>query len=402
MAKAGPKGEVGMNRSGKWSIGAVAAVTAIAVFVWGPWRSSHDPSAYELVGIDKGPIVSRISASGTVSARTTVLVGSQVSGRLDEIHVDFNSPVKTGQLLARIDPLIFEAQVAQARANRMAAQAQVQRARAQAEEAERDLARKDVLNQRRLIATVDLDSARSRMEVFRADVQAAESSLAQAMASLRQAELNLEMTAIVSPIDGVVISRDVDEGQTVAASFQAPTLFTLAEDLRKMQVHTNVAESDVASIVAGKPAEFTVDAYPGRIFEGTIREIRNAAQNVQNVVTYDAVIDVENPDLALKPGMTASVSFVLESREDVLRLPNAALRFRLPDRQPPPPAKGQRAIWLEGEEGPRAAMIRTGLTDGTYTEILEGAREGDRAIVDVRTAGSRPAVRLPMGGGGRR
>jgi len=388
-----------MNR--KIGIGAAAAVAVVAaVGLWAPWKGRSAPSEVESLPIDRGAIVSRISASGTVSARTTVLVGSQVSGRIQEIHVDFNSPVTKGQLLARIDPRVFDAQVEQARANVAAARAQIAKAKAQATEASRDLDRKTRLDERRLIASVDLDSARARADVAQAEVQAAQSALVQANANLRQAELNVAYTAIVSPIDGVVISRDVDVGQTVAASLQTPTLFTLAEDLRKMQVHTNVAESDVAKVAAGNPASFTVDAYPGRTFEGIIREVRNAAQTTQNVVTYDAVIDVENPDLALKPGMTASVSFVLDARDDVLRLPNAALRFRPAGRTAPPPKPGERTIWLEGPEGPRPASVRTGITDGTFTEILGGAAEGDRAVVDARGPGRPSGPRIRMGGRG--
>ncbi|AKU90866.1 efflux RND transporter periplasmic adaptor subunit [Vulgatibacter incomptus] len=324
-----------MKRSRFWIIGAVVAAGGGAVFLAGQMRGGPATS-YESLAVDRGPIVSRISASGAVSARTTVLVGSQVSGRLSEMFVDFNSEVKKGQLLARIDPRLFEAGVEQSRANLMAARAQLARARAQSDLATRDLERKRVLAERRLIATVDLDTSGSQADVAAAEVQAASGSVAQASANLRQAEINLAMTDIVSPIDGVVISRDVDVGQTVAASLQAPTLFTLAADLRQMQVDTDVAESDVARIESGKTAEFTVDAYPGRTFQGTIREIRNAPKTTQNVVTYNAVIDVDNPDLALKPGMTASVSFVLASRDNVLRLPNAALRYR-PSSGPPGP-----------------------------------------------------------------
>jgi len=376
-----------MKRSRLWIVGALLAAGATGLYFFGPWGKEEAPS-YETLALDRGSIVSRVSASGTVSARTTVLVGSQVSGRLSEIHVDFNSVVKKGQLLARIDPRIFEAGVEQAKANLQAARAQVLRAQANLGEAEREVERKRVLTERRLIASVELESAQARLVVARADVESAKSSLAQASASLDQAELNLAFTSIISPIDGVVISRDVDVGQTVAASLQAPTLFTLAEDLRQMQVHTNVAESDVARIKEGGEAEFSVDAYPGRTFKGTIREIRNAAQNVQNVVTYNAVIDVENPALELMPGMTASVSFVLAQRDDALRIPNAALRFRPPGAQVPRAPQGERTIWLEGPAGDaQPVSIRTGITDGTYTEVLSGADPGSRAIVDVRGTG---------------
>ena len=283
---------------------------------------------YETARVDRGRIVAQVTATGTLSALVTVQVGSQVSGRIQQLFVDFNSPVKKGQLIAKIDPQLFQATLEQARANHIAARADLARAKVQAADAARQLARTRSLAERKLVAQADLDTAQATAEGAQAGVDAAAGKVEQARASLQQAQVNLAYTNIISPINGTVISRSVDVGQTVAASLQAPTLFVIAEDLAKMQVDTSVAEADIGKLRAGMDASFTVDAFPGRRFRGTVRQIRNAPQNVQNVVTYDAVVDVGNPDLELRPGMTANVSFVFADRADVLRVPNGALRFR--------------------------------------------------------------------------
>src|SRR5512133_3066104 len=308
---------------------AIAIVLAVGAALWG-WRATHRPAAitYETQPADRGAVVAKVTATGTLSALVTVQVGSQVSGRLAQVLVDFNSPVKKGQLIARIDPQLFDAAVEQARANLVAANGNLAKSRAQAVDADRQAKRSASLAEQKLVAQADADTAASNADAARAQVAATEGSVSQARAALHQAEVNLAYTKIVSPTDGVVISRNVDVGQTVAASLQAPTIFVIAEDLARMQVDTNVAESDVGKLQSGMDATFTVDAYPGERFRGTVRQIRNAPQTVQNVVTYDAVIDVRNPDLKLRPGMTANVSFVWAQRQDVLRVPNAALRFR--------------------------------------------------------------------------
>jgi HlyD family secretion protein len=238
-----------------------------------------------------------------------------------------------------------------------------------------------------------VDTARANADATKAAVRSAEASLAQARAAMKQAEVNLAYTTIVSPIDGVVISRNVDVGQTVAAAFQAPTLFTIAEDLRKMQVHCNVSEADVGRLKPGMTATFTVDAWPSERFSGTIHEVRFAPQTLQNVVTYDAVIDVDNPELKLKPGMTASVTVVVAQREDVLRIPNAALRFRPSaelQRQIPAdfrtdPSPDRRIAWVLRGDEPQPVSLRVGLSDGTVTEVVEGALQpGNKLVSDVK------------------
>jgi HlyD family secretion protein len=294
------------------------------------WRGAHrsPPVEFDTAAVDRGRIVSRVTATGTVSALVTVQVGTQVSGTIQKLFVDWNSPVKKGQLIAKIDPQLFEAAYQQAQANYEAAQGNLVKAEAQETDAGRQFAREKGLLDRQLVAQADYDTSQSNVEVTKGQAAAARGALAQAKAQLAQAKVNLDMTRIVSPTDGTVISRSVDVGQTVAASLSAPTLFTIAQDLRKMQVDTSVAEADVGKLSAGMPATFTVDAFPGERFKGKVRQIRNAPQTVQNVVTYDAVIDVDNADLKLRPGMTANITFVSAEKDDVLRVPNAATRYK--------------------------------------------------------------------------
>ncbi|OGQ91632.1 MAG: efflux transporter periplasmic adaptor subunit [Deltaproteobacteria bacterium RIFOXYA12_FULL_58_15] len=375
---------------------------------------------FETATVERGSIIAKVTASGTLSALVTVQVGSQVSGRVKDILVDYNAVVSRGQVIARIDPQLFEATREQARANYAAAKAEVTKARIQAAEASRQQQRAAGLFERKLIAEAERDTAQATADGAAAQVDAANGHLAQALATLHQSEVNLQYTHIVSPINGVVISRNVDVGQTVAASLQAPTLFVLAEDLRKMQVNTSVAEADIGRLDAGMPVLFTVDAYAGERFTGTVRQIRNAPQTVQNVVTYDAVIDVDNPDLKLRPGMTTTVTFIYAQKDDVLRVPNAALRFRPPQdvlaRQKDDHPKGEapnrvsdttmgtgpddrlrdttdgtavapkstRWIWLMRADAPTRVAIETGISDGALTEIAKGdVQAGDMVITDA-------------------
>jgi HlyD family secretion protein len=366
------------------------------------WRavSSKPAPSVETVKADRGRIVVQVTASGTVSALKTVLVGSQVSGRVAELHADFNDPVNKGQLLARLDTQLFQSAVGQARASAAVARSNVTRAQAQLREAERQVVRDRTLGDQKFLAQEVVDSGIAAADVARAALAGARAQAQQAAASLRQAELNLAMTAIYSPIDGVVISRSVDVGQTVAASLQAPTIFTLAEDLRKMQVEAHVAEGDVSKLSPGMPVSFTVDAFPGQKFRGTLRQVRNAATTVQSVVTYDAIVDVENPDLKLRPGMTANVSFVVTDREDVVRIPNAALRFRptgeaaarLP--RTPSAARGARAVYVQAPDGQglRRIPVRVGATDGSHSELLEGEVSPGLALVTDLGGPEKPAA----------
>jgi HlyD family secretion protein len=378
-----------MLRNRKWLILTLTAlVLALGIYKFTS-KSSKPERKYETAKIERGRIVAKVTATGTLSALVTVQVGSQVSGRIQKLFVDFNDKVKKGQVLAKIDPQLFAAALEQARANYMAAQSNLKKAQVQMQLAERQLARSKSLADRKLIALADFDTAQSDFDVAKAQVESIRGSMAQARAGLTEAQVNLDYTTIVSPINGSVISRNVDVGQTVAASLQAPTLFVLAEDLAKMQVDTNVAEADVGKLRSGMQAVFTVDAFPNEKFIGTVRQIRNAAQMVQNVVTYDAVIDVSNPDLKLKPGMTCNVTFVYAEKDAVLKIPNAALRFR-----PPEDLGGtnhykktdnvKKTIWLLVDNTPKMANIETGISDGSLTELIAGdVREGDRVITDI-------------------
>ncbi|HEU5060116.1 MAG TPA: efflux RND transporter periplasmic adaptor subunit, partial [Kofleriaceae bacterium] len=343
----------------------------------------------------------------------TVQVGSQVSGRILELKADFNSRVEKGQVIARIDPQLFQTEVAKARANHNSARAQVTRAEAELAQAHRNHDRTTSLAGQQLVAKADVDASLAALQTAEASVAASRAMLSQAKAAVEQAATNLALTTIVSPISGIVISRNVDVGQTVAASLQAPTLFTIAEDLAKMEVHTSVAESDVGRLSAGMPVEFTVDAHPAEQFRGTVKEVRYAPQTVQNVVTYDAVVSVDNSDLKLRPGMTADVTFLIEKRDAVVVVPNTALRFRPPQKvldeigwkppderaraaggQPrvrggrpekgPRPGASRRLVWKLGKDGvPAPAMIEIGISDGKLTEVVSGVAEGETVIVGV-------------------
>jgi HlyD family secretion protein len=372
--------------------------------VTGAWLSTRTrtiPIRYQTAVVDRGPVSAKVTANGALSALVTVSVGSQVSGRIDSLRADFGSRVKQGDVIATIEPSMFVASVRQARANRAAALATLERAKAQRVNAERQYARQKSLLAQRLVAEAEYDAAEAALGVARADVQAAAASATQAQAALEQAELNLRYTTIVSPIDGVVISRSVDVGQTVAATLQAPTLFSIAHDLTRMQVDTNIAEADVGKMHEGMRVSFTVDAYPGRSLLGTVRQVRDNAQTLQNVVTYDAVIDVDNSERLLKPGMTATVTFVYAERADVLRVPNAALRFK-PDRatlallkrEAPrdPTTPDERIVWLLRAGGAEPVRVHIGISDGTSTEVLTGdVRAGDRAVVEA-SGDTKPAA----------
>ena len=423
---------------------AAVAVLAGGYALWRSTRSAPKPSI-DTVAVDRGRIVAKVTATGTLSAIVTVQVGSQVSGRVAALYADFNSRVKKGQLIAKIDPALFQAAAEQARANLTAARGNLAKSVAQAADARRQADRNKTLAERKLIAQADLDTAVANAEAADAQVEASKGQVEQARAALNQAEVNLAYTSILSPTNGVVISRNVDVGQTVAASLQAPTLFVIAEDLAKMQVDTSVAEADVGRLSPGMPTSFTVDAYPSDVFRGTVRQIRNAPQTVQNVVTYDAVIDVDNPDLKLKPGMTANVTFVYAEKDDVVRVSNAALRFRPPASMlaaaagrngnrtaggtgpsggsgPSGPAaadpgaagpgpggahrsaqaaaqlRDARTVWVLRDGAPTPVRIRVGISDGAVSEVVDGdLKPGDQVITDAAAGLSNFAAGLRRG-----
>ena len=359
----------------------------------------------------RGDLVASVTATGTVNPLKTVQVGTYVSGPVQAIDVDFNSPVKNGQRVAKIDPRPFELRVRQSEAALANARAKVDKARSDLEYKTANLARNQKLARQGIIAADAVQVLASGVDQARADVALAEAEAQQSAAQLEEARVNLGYTDIVSPVDGVVVSRAVDVGQTVAASFQTPTLFVIAEDLTKMQVNANVSEADIGVVREGQPATFSVDAYPERMFTGTVAQVRNSPLNVQNVITYDVVIDADNADLALRPGMTANVDIVTGKRDDVLRVPTAALRFRPPagDRTTAAPPDGT-AVWRLANGRPEPVNVETGLADDSYTEVKPGNLvEGDPVIVAVerpRTATDTTGTQRPpgfnMGGGGGR
>jgi HlyD family secretion protein len=409
-----------MSRNWRRGIWIGSGVVVLTLAALGFATAGKGPTLeYDTVTVDRGPVVARVTASGTLSALITVQVGSQVSGRIQKLFVDFNSPVKKGELLAKIDPRLFQAAVEQARADDSAAQANLAKAKAQAAVASLQYERSKELAARHILAQADLDTARADADAAAAAVDAAAAAVEQTRAALDKAEVNLAYTSIVSPTDGIVISRDVDVGQTVAASLQAPTLFVVARDLRRMQVDTSVAEADIGRVRAGMTASFTVDAYPTDTFRGVVREVRNAPQTLQNVVTYDAVIDVDNPDLRLKPGMTANATFVYDRADDTLRVRNAALRFR-PDpglvaemeggphparretgagRTPPVSDPHEHTVFVLHGDHARPVPIETGVSDGTMSAVVTGRLEvGDRLVTDARSpspSGSSTGRRRP-------
>ncbi len=413
-----------------WLVGVLVAVALLLTRCGG----GEPKPGWRTAAADRGDVVMRVSASGSLSAVVTVEVGSQVSGRVQSLFADFNSVVRKGERIGKIDPALFEAAVAQAQANVAASRGNLQRLEVQAEEAARQARRATQLFDQKIVSENDRDSAVSNRRATAAAVAQAQGQLAQTLAALQQAQTNLRYTDILAPTDGIVISRAVNVGQTVAASLSAPVLFTIAQDLRAMEVHTNVAESDIGRLRGGMPVTFTVDAYPGEPFTGRIREIRNAPQVVQNVVTYDAVVEVANTDLRLKPGMTATVNVTVERRDAVLRVPSAALRFR-PDAVagPASPTMGgaqsgrapmgarasrpggapsddraradrrgsERSVWVLAAGQPAERRVSIGITDGTFVEITAGElREGDPVIVGVEGAGGAGSGRggAPRGG----
>ena len=345
-------------------------------------RGGSKGPQYRTEKVTRQDIRSMVTATGAMNAVIMVNVGTQVSGTIKELYADYNSPVKKGQVLALIDPATFQAQVDQARANLAMAKAQEEKAEASLLEARRAMERSMTLYQKNYIAKSDLDTAETNEQGARAQLSSAKAQIMQARASLNFAEKNLQYTHIISPVDGIVISRDVDIGQTVAASFQTPTLFSIAQDLTKMQIDTSVDEADIGKVAEGQNVKFTIDAHPDETFTGTVSVIRNAPITVQNVVTYNVVITVANPEGKLKPGMTANVSIILEEKKGVLSLPNAALRFRPADKKSEEVRKAKdTGVWILDKNEPKRIGITTGSSDGRYTEIVSGPLAENQEVI---------------------
>jgi len=386
-----------------------------------------EPVRYRTAEVERGSVVSAVSATGTINPVVSVQVGTQVSGMIKSLHADFNTRVKAGETVAIIDPEPFKARREQAASNLEMARSSLARAKADLAQRKRERDRVQSLAVKEYVSQNDVDVALTNYESAEAQVRVGEAQVKQAAAALNAADLELKYTVIRSPVDGVVVARNVEVGQTVASSFATPNLFLIALDLTKMQVDTNVSESDIGGMAEGKEATFTVDAYPGVPFTGTIRQVRLAPINVQNVVTYNVVVGVENQDMRLKPGMTANVSIVVAQKEQVLKVPNAALRFTPPSSDPSDSSGrdthrvgaerqgggrsfmetgesgGQtRKVWKLGEDGDLAPVtVQAGISDGLWTEVAGGSlREGDMVIVGVETTrGDRRKGELPPGFG---
>ena len=368
---------------------AAVVLIAIGIGLFLFLRSDKNEPKYVTEKVTRGDIKSTVSATGTVNAVTTVQVGTQVSGTIKQLFVDYNSPVTKGQLLAQIDPSVFEAQVGQAQANLMSAKAAMEKAQVALRDTKLTYERNKTLFAKNFIAKSDLDTAETNYLSAQAQIKVARAQIQQTSAALDSASINLRYSRILSPVNGIVISRNVDVGQTVAASFQTPTLFTIAQDLTKMQIDTSVDEADIGKMNVGQNATFTVDAYPELTFHGKVSVVRNAPITVSNVVTYDTVITVDNTDLKLKPGMTANVLIETATAAGVLRVPNAALRFKPTTtakngakNNTPKAAKGP-GVWILEDKKLKQVKITTGISDGNYTEVKEGSiNEGQQIITD--------------------
>ncbi|MEO6776480.1 MAG: efflux RND transporter periplasmic adaptor subunit [Kofleriaceae bacterium] len=408
----------------------------MAAFLWikKPWEPSAPEISFTTVTVAKGSISAQVTAAGTLSARTTVQVGAQVSGRVVKLFADFNDQVKKGQVIAKLDDSLLKAQVDQQQAAYDLAVANEKKAEVALNDANRQYARQKGLQDQQLVAGATVEGFELTRDTAKAALAAAKASVSQAHANLGQAKTNVSYATIYSPIDGVVLTRSYDEGQTVQSSFSAPTLFTIAADLSLMQIDTAVTEGDVGRLAGGMKATFTVDAFPGKDFEGIVRQVRNSPTTTSGVVTYDAVIDVDNHDKLLRPGMTANVTFVLQKVDDVVKIPNAALRFK-PSREQimalmqrygrgsghrgsghrgsgsSSAGGGAAAGGMGGMGGmggapggaafkkdpdrkmlfklvdgkPKMVFVKLGLTDGSSTQLLEGEVEaGDQLITEIQ------------------
>lgn len=418
----------------KKAIGWVSAASVIGLGGIGWWqigdRDKEPP--YVTTPAQKATVTQVVSSTGTLQAVVTVQVGSQVSGTIEKLFADFNTKVKAGQIVAQLNQDKFRAAEDQARANLLAAQSNIEKSKVSVADTLRTLERNRELRKKDLMAQSDLDAAQAAYDAALAQVEVNRAQAAQAQASLKQSTVDLNNTVIRSPVDGLVISRNVDVGQTVAASLQAPTLFTIANELARMEVHTNVDEADVGNVKEGQDVTFTVDAFPSRRFTGRVHQVRNAPIVVQNVVTYVAVVRIDNKELLLKPGMTANVQFLVSRKEDVLTIPNMALRFKPPEEKEEAqellrreqtrtaPKVGERRtsrqsvaggggaagrgtrrvrIYVLREDKAQPIEVQLGITDGSKTEVTSAdLKENDPVIIGMSSGASsaNPGVANPF------
>ena len=383
-----------------WIAGSLSLAVLAAVGVaW--WLTSAEATVhYTTVPVTRGAVTRTVTATGTVNPVLTIIVGTYVSGVIQELSCDYNTQVKQGQTCAKIDPRPYQTVVDQNKANLDAAKAQLDKDKATLAYAQLFYDRMVGLAKTNAVSKDSLDNAKSQLDQASAQVGVDVATVAQHEAQLATAQVNLDYTNIVSPVDGTVVSRNVTMGQTVAASFQTPTLFLIATDLTKMQVDTNVSESDIGGIKDANKALFTVDAFPKRTFGGAVTQVRQSPQTVQNVVTYDVVVSVDNTDLALKPGMTAATRIIIDQRTDVVRVPSQALRYS-PGGTPvaanlPGGKAAQPQVWVLRDERPVAIPVVAGLDDDSYTEIVKGElKPDDRIIIAEQRAADSTQTAVP-------
>ncbi len=365
----------------------VAAATAFR-------NRSRDVADFVTKRLEKGAIVETVTATGTITPISNIDVGTQVSGRIQEIFVDYNSQVQKGQLLALIDPSSFESNVAKEKANLEVAKAQVLVAKASRDYYKKHLERITKLNKQSYSADKELDEAQKDYDTSVAQMALYQAQVEQAQAALDYNLIQLGYTKIISPVDGMIVSKNIEAGQTVAASFETPTLFNVAEDLTKMKIEASVVEADIAKVKEGQTVEFSVDSYPDEIFTGTVTQVRNEAVTNSNVVTYEVIIEVDNSDLKFKPGMTANVEIITASKNDILVSPNKALRFSIDNGETRYKDKG---LWILDNGQPRRLAVMTGIYDDDSTEVSgPELQEGMEVIVERSETAKKPAVRMRM------
>ncbi len=357
-----------------------------AGFVFYFQGSQKNADEYVVNTLSKGAITEKVTASGIINPISTINIGTQVSGTISEIYVDYNSPVQKDQVLAQIDPALFEATVAQRQAALDIAKAEVQVVKNDITYYKKHLDRVKKLNVSRYSADKELESAQRDYDNAVAQLVLKEAQVKQAEASLNSAKIDLNYTKIVSPVEGIVVSKEVEVGQTVAASFQTPTLFNVAEDLTKMQIEASVVEADIAKVKEGQTVEFSVDSYPDEIFYGLVTQVRNEAINTSNVVTYEVIIEIDNRELKLKPGMTANVEIITSEKGDVLLVPNQALRFYMEDENGGNSKRYKdKGLWIMKYGKPLRVAVKTGVSDDNHTEISSAElQEGDNVILEKK------------------
>ena len=365
----------------------ILKISAVALVIgmggWWIWQPVKAESAYKTQKLNLGEITQKITASGIINPISTVNIGTQVSGTIAEIFVDYNSPVKQGQLLAQIDPALFQATVDQRRAALDIAKAEVNVVENDIVYYKKHLDRIKKLNKSQYSADKELESAQRGYDNAVVQKGLKQAQVSQAAAALQQAEIDLRYTKIVSPVDGIVVSKEVEVGQTVAASFQTPTLFNVAEDLTKMQIEASVVEADIAKVEEGQTVEFSVDSFPDEVFYGIVTQVRNNPITTSNVVTYEVIIEIDNRELKLKPGMTANVEIVTAQKSNVLLVPNKALRFYITDEKGETKRYKDKGLWILKNGKPERVSVSTGVSDDDYTEVSgSGLGKGTEVIVE--------------------